>query len=61
MSQSRYDKIITARWIITVEKDGEILENHAIALKDGRIAAIIPANKPARWKRISAWTCPIMC
>ncbi|KMN31404.1 MULTISPECIES: TRZ/ATZ family hydrolase [Chromobacterium] len=45
MSQSRYDKIITARWIITVEKDGEILENHAIALKDGRIAAIIPANQ----------------
>lgn len=45
MSQSRYDKIITARWIITVEKDGEILENHAIALKDGRIAAIIPADQ----------------
>ncbi|OWY39241.1 N-ethylammeline chlorohydrolase [Xenophilus sp. AP218F] len=47
MSQSRYDKIITARWIITVETDGEVLENHAIALKDGRIAAIIPATQAA--------------
>ncbi|WP_043632277.1 TRZ/ATZ family hydrolase [Chromobacterium haemolyticum] len=45
MSQSRYDKVITARWIITVEEDGEILENHAIALKNGRIAAIIPADQ----------------
>ncbi|WP_434630069.1 TRZ/ATZ family hydrolase [Chromobacterium sp. CV08] len=47
MSQSRYEKIISARWIITVETDGEILENHAVAIKDGRIAAILPAADAA--------------
>jgi len=43
MSQPLYDTLITARWIITVENDGEVLENHAIAIKDGSIAQIIPA------------------
>ncbi|WP_047243499.1 TRZ/ATZ family hydrolase [Chromobacterium subtsugae] len=47
MPQSRYEKIISARWIITVETDGEVLENHAVAIKDGRIAAIIPAAQAA--------------
>ncbi|UTH75019.1 TRZ/ATZ family hydrolase [Chromobacterium sp. IIBBL 290-4] len=47
MPQSRYEKIISARWIITVETDGEVLENHALAIKDGRIAAIIPAAQAA--------------
>ncbi|KIA81212.1 N-ethylammeline chlorohydrolase [Chromobacterium piscinae] len=47
MPQSRYEKIISARWIITVETDGEILENHALAIKDGRIAAILPAADAA--------------
>ncbi|WP_230369298.1 hypothetical protein [Paludibacterium denitrificans] len=45
MPQSCYDTIITARWIITVEADGEVLENHAIAIKNGRIAAIFPADQ----------------
>ncbi|MDN0074591.1 TRZ/ATZ family hydrolase [Crenobacter sp. SG2303] len=43
MSQAQFDSLIFARWMITVETDGEILENHAIALKDGRIAVILPA------------------
>ncbi|POZ62093.1 TRZ/ATZ family hydrolase [Chromobacterium alticapitis] len=47
MPQSRYEKIISARWIITVETDGEVLENHAVAIKDGRIAAILPAADAA--------------
>ncbi|MBX9348179.1 TRZ/ATZ family hydrolase [Chromobacterium vaccinii] len=47
MPQSRYEKIISARWIITVETDGEVLENHAIAIRDGKIAAIIPAADAA--------------
>lgn len=45
MPQSCYDTIITARWIITIEADGEVLENHAIAIKNGRIAAIFPADQ----------------
>lgn len=47
MSETRYDTIISARWIITVEQDNEVLENYALAIKDGRIAAIIPAAQAA--------------
>lgn len=47
MPQSRYEKIISARWIITVETDGEVLENHAIAIRGGKIAAILPAADAA--------------
>lgn len=43
MPQPRYDNIVFARWIITVENDGEILENHAVLIKNGLIDAIIPA------------------
>lgn len=47
MAQNRYDLVVTARWMITVEKDGEVLENHALAIKDGKIAAILPAAQAA--------------
>jgi len=47
MSQSRYDTIISARWIITVENDGEVLENHAVAIRDGRIVELLPARAAA--------------
>ncbi|QEL54236.1 TRZ/ATZ family hydrolase [Chromobacterium paludis] len=47
MPQSRYEKIISARWIITVETDGEVLENHAVAIRGGKIAAILPAADAA--------------
>jgi len=44
MAATVFDALIFARWIITVEHDGEILENHAIAIKNGKIAAIVPAK-----------------
>ncbi|BBF84003.1 S-adenosylhomocysteine deaminase [Aquitalea magnusonii] len=47
MSHMHYDTLISARWIITVEQDGEVLENHAIAIKDGRIAQILPSAQCA--------------
>jgi len=47
MPQNQYDIIITSRWMITVENDGEVLENHAIAIKDGKIQAILPAPQAA--------------
>lgn len=47
MAETVFDALIFARWIITVERDGEILENHAIAIKNGKIAAIIPAQDAA--------------
>lgn len=47
MTRPQYDMTVSARWMITVERDGEVLENHAIAIKNGRIEAIIPANQLA--------------
>jgi 5-methylthioadenosine/S-adenosylhomocysteine deaminase len=37
------DTLLTARWIIPVEPDGTVLENHALALSGGRIADLLPA------------------
>ncbi len=37
------DTLITARWIIPVEPENTVLEDHAIAINDGRIVAILPA------------------
>lgn len=39
------DTLITARWIIPVEPENTVLENHAIAINDGRIVAILPATE----------------
>ncbi len=37
------DTLITARWIIPVEPANTVLEDHAIAINDGRILTILPA------------------
>ncbi|MBV8048711.1 MAG: amidohydrolase family protein, partial [Paludibacterium sp.] len=47
MADKTYDLVVTARWMITVEKDGEVLENHALAIRDGVIEAILPAAQAA--------------
>lgn len=39
------DTLIIARWIVPVQPDETILENHAIAINDGRIAAILPTDR----------------
>lgn len=36
------DTLIKARWIIPVEPHGKVLENHALAVKGGRIVDILP-------------------
>jgi 5-methylthioadenosine/S-adenosylhomocysteine deaminase len=41
MTQS-VDKLLHARWIIPVVPEAEVLENHSLAIKDGRIHAILP-------------------
>jgi len=38
------DLLIEARWIAQVEPDN-VLENHALAVKDGRIVAILPSGE----------------
>mgnify|MGYP003645369676 CR=1 FL=1 len=40
----KVDQLIHAKWIITAEDQNKILEDHAIAVKDGKIAAILPSS-----------------
>lgn len=51
MSNHHYDQLITARWIITVEQDGAVLDNHSLAINDGKIVAIL---SPAELAAVSA-------
>lgn len=41
------DILITARWVIPVEPAGLVLEHHAVAVEDGRIVGIVPAEAAA--------------
>jgi 5-methylthioadenosine/S-adenosylhomocysteine deaminase len=44
------DTLIEARWLVPVEPHGIVLENHAVAITDGRIEAILPmADARARY------------
>jgi 5-methylthioadenosine/S-adenosylhomocysteine deaminase len=40
----RIDLLITARWIIPIDPANVVLERHAIAIHQGRIAAILPTE-----------------
>ncbi|MBM4222150.1 MAG: TRZ/ATZ family hydrolase, partial [Gammaproteobacteria bacterium] len=37
------DLIINARWIIPVEPEGQVLDDHALVVRDGRILDLLPA------------------
>lgn len=39
------DTLIAARWVIPVQPANTILEHHAIAIDDGRIVGVMPADK----------------
>jgi 5-methylthioadenosine/S-adenosylhomocysteine deaminase len=39
-----HDTLIRARWIIPVEPAGVVLERHAVAIRDGRIEAVLAAS-----------------
>ena len=41
------ETLLSARWIIPVEPDGVVFENHAVVIRDGRILDILP-RKQAR-------------
>lgn len=43
-SRQAIDLLILARWIIPIEPHGTVLENHALAVKDGVIVALLPAS-----------------
>jgi 5-methylthioadenosine/S-adenosylhomocysteine deaminase len=38
------DTLVSARWVIPVEPDARVLENHAVAIRDGRIVDVLPAE-----------------
>jgi 5-methylthioadenosine/S-adenosylhomocysteine deaminase len=40
----KIDQLIHAKWIITCEDNNQVLENHALAIKDGKILAILPSK-----------------
>ncbi|HKS94229.1 MAG TPA: amidohydrolase family protein [Gammaproteobacteria bacterium] len=42
------DLVIHARWVIPVEPEGAILEQHAIVVRDGRILALLPGVEARR-------------
>ena len=41
----RIDTLISARWIIPIEPANTVLENHSIAVDNGRIVAVLPTEK----------------
>jgi 5-methylthioadenosine/S-adenosylhomocysteine deaminase len=38
------DTLVIARWVVPVEPAGQVLEDHAVAIRDGRIVAVLPAD-----------------
>ena len=45
------DTIVTARWVVPVEPAGRVLEDHAVAIRGGRIVALLPvADALARYE-----------
>jgi 5-methylthioadenosine/S-adenosylhomocysteine deaminase len=45
--------LIHARWVLPVEPEGVVLENHSVAVRDGRIEAVLPS--PEASARFSAY------
>jgi 5-methylthioadenosine/S-adenosylhomocysteine deaminase len=42
------DLIVTARWVVPVEPADAVLEQHAVVVRDGHIAAVLPADAALR-------------
>ena len=47
-AQTDIDLLIEARWVIPVEPAGVVLEHHAVAVQDGRIADLLPSDEARR-------------
>ena len=39
------DTLVRARWVLPMEPDGRVLDDHAIAVRDGRITAVVPGSE----------------
>jgi 5-methylthioadenosine/S-adenosylhomocysteine deaminase len=54
--------LIHADWVLPVDADDSTLEQHSLAIADGRIAAILPrAQAEAQISAAKTWTCPATC
>ncbi len=42
------DRIVAARYVIPVEPAGQLLEHHAVVIRDGRILALLPSDEARR-------------
>ncbi len=42
------DTLVCARWVLPVEPDGGALEDHSVAIRDGRIVAVVPTAEARR-------------
>jgi len=45
MMPANIDTLITARWVVPVQPQHTVLEDHAVAVNDGRIVAVLPADR----------------
>ncbi|HEB59297.1 MAG TPA: TRZ/ATZ family hydrolase, partial [Gammaproteobacteria bacterium] len=43
------DLLVQARWVVPVEPAGTVLDDHAVAVRDGRIVAVCPAAEAAQF------------
>jgi 5-methylthioadenosine/S-adenosylhomocysteine deaminase len=39
------DTLVCARWVLPVEPDGTVLDDHAVAVRAGRIVAVLPTSQ----------------
>ena len=49
MTQTHFQTLIHARWLITIEQDGEVLHHHTLAIQNDNIAAIAPTADVTHW------------
>ena len=47
-AKQEIDQIVEARWIVPVEPADTVLENHCLAIHDGRILALLPTDEASR-------------
>lgn len=45
MAPQNVDQLVEARWVIPVQPDATVLENHAVAIQDDRIVAVLPIDQ----------------